>query len=96
MTTTTKLTNWDDRFVRLVADASETPGFCYAKSWDREYNGFNDDYQAENYYPVIELYTIVQSPVMGSIAIDVMNHARENFCLFVRAVPEIFLRRIQF
>ncbi|MDY1035710.1 hypothetical protein [Lelliottia sp. CFBP8978] len=47
MTTTTKLTKRDDRFARLVAEAAEAPGFCYAKSRDREYKGFNDDFQAE-------------------------------------------------
>ncbi|MNB60020.1 hypothetical protein D3C81_31760 [compost metagenome] len=47
MTTTTKLTKRDDRFARLVAEASEASGFCYAKSRDREYKGFNDDFQAE-------------------------------------------------
>lgn len=47
MTTTTKLTKRDDRFARLVADAAEAPGFCYAKSREREYKGFNDDFQAE-------------------------------------------------
>lgn len=47
MTTTTKLTKRDDRFARLVADATEAPGFCYAKSRERDYKGFNDDFQAE-------------------------------------------------
>lgn len=46
-TTTTKLTKRDDRFARLVAEATEAPGFAYAKSRDREYKGFNDDFQAE-------------------------------------------------
>lgn len=46
-TTPTKLTKRDDRFARLVAEAAEAPGFAYAKSRDREYKGFNDDFQAE-------------------------------------------------
>ncbi|MGK0743578.1 hypothetical protein ACSFCX_03750 [Yokenella regensburgei] len=42
-----KINRRDERFARLVAEATTAPGFCYAASREREYKGFNDDYQAE-------------------------------------------------
>lgn len=42
-----KINKRDERFARLVAEATTAPGFCYATSREREYKGFNDDYQAE-------------------------------------------------
>ncbi|KJO49448.1 hypothetical protein [Klebsiella aerogenes] len=42
-----KINKRDERFARLIAESTTAPGFCYAKSRDREYKGFNDDYQAE-------------------------------------------------
>lgn len=34
-------------FAKLVAGERESPGFSYAKSRNRDYKGFNDDFQAE-------------------------------------------------
>ncbi|HEY2452869.1 MAG TPA: hypothetical protein VGI71_09650 [Scandinavium sp.] len=42
-----KINKRDERFARLVAEATTAPGFCYATSREREYKGFNDDYQAD-------------------------------------------------
>ncbi|HEY3591923.1 MAG TPA: hypothetical protein VGL07_17920 [Buttiauxella sp.] len=42
-----KINKRDERFARLVAEATTAPGFCYATSREREYKGFNDDFQAE-------------------------------------------------
>lgn len=42
-----KINKRDERFARLVAEATTAPGICYATSREREYKGFNDDYQAE-------------------------------------------------
>ncbi|WP_310607089.1 hypothetical protein [Buttiauxella brennerae] len=42
-----KINKRDERFARLVAESATAPGFCYATSREREYKGFNDDYQAE-------------------------------------------------
>lgn len=42
-----KINKRDERFARLIAESTTAPGFCYAKSRDRDYKGFNDDYQAE-------------------------------------------------
>lgn len=44
---TIKINRRDDTFAKLVAEAKEAPGFSYAKSRNREYKGFNDDFQAE-------------------------------------------------
>lgn len=44
---TIKINRRDDTFAKLVAEAKEAPGFSYAKSRNRDYKGFNDDFQAE-------------------------------------------------
>ncbi len=43
-----KINKRDERFARLITESITAPCFCYAQSRDREYKGFNDDYQAEN------------------------------------------------
>jgi hypothetical protein len=73
MTTTTKLTKRDDRFARLVAEAAEAPGFCYAKSRDRGYKGFNDDFQAEKLFKNNDISQAVSTYKKHILSRDVLS-----------------------
>lgn len=73
MTTGTKLNKRDDRFARLMADANDAPGFCYAKSRDREYKGFNDDFQADKLLKKNDIIQAVSTYKRHILARDVLS-----------------------
>jgi hypothetical protein len=68
-----KLNRRDERFAKLVADAKEAPGFCYAQSRDREYKGFNDDYQAERLLKDADISEAVRAFKAHIITRDVLS-----------------------
>lgn len=90
-----KLSKRDERFARLVAAGGESPGAHYAKSRDRDYKGFNDDYQAENLAKNEEIAKAIQSYKRQIIARDVLSRQETLVSLTERfrapSAPEIFL-----
>lgn len=70
---TIKINRRDDTFAKLVAEAKEAPGFSYAKSRNREYKGFNDDFQAEKLLKNEEIQQAVSIYKKHIIAADVVG-----------------------
>lgn len=60
-------------FAKLVASEREAPGFSYAKSRNREYKGFNDDYQAEKLLKDNEIQQAVSVYRKHIIAKDIVG-----------------------
>ncbi|HAT3897395.1 hypothetical protein [Citrobacter freundii] len=70
---TIKISKRDDVFAKLVASEREAPGFSYAKSRNREYKGFNDDYQAEKLLKDNEIQQAVSVYRKHIIAKDIVG-----------------------
>ena len=70
---TIKISKRDDVFAKLVASEREAPGFSYAKSRNREYKGFNDDYQAEQLLKDNEIQQAVSVYRKHIIAKDIVG-----------------------
>ncbi|EMZ4515571.1 hypothetical protein ABDM54_003936 [Salmonella enterica] len=70
---TIKINRRDDTFAKLVAEAKEAPGCSYAKSRNREYKGFNDDFQAEKLLKNEEIQQAVSIYKKHIIAADVVG-----------------------
>lgn len=70
---TIKINRRDDAFAKLVAEAREAPGFSYAKSRNRDYKGFNDDFQAEKLLKNDEIQQAVSVYKKHIIAADIVG-----------------------
>ncbi|MFC0139579.1 hypothetical protein ACFFJN_05545 [Erwinia mallotivora] len=90
-----KLAKRDERFARLMAEAKEAPGFSYAKSRDREYKDFNDDYQADRLRKDADIAEAISTFKQHIIARDILSRqeALVELTKIFRAPsePEIFL-----
>ncbi|HIH9645782.1 TPA: hypothetical protein ACYVCC_000011 [Klebsiella pneumoniae] len=70
---TIKINRRDDAFAKLVAEAREAPGFSYAKSRNRDYKGFNDDFQAEKLLKNDDIQQAVSVYKKHIIAADIVG-----------------------
>lgn len=70
---TIKINRRDDAFAMLVAEAREAPGFSYAKSRNRDYKGFNDDFQAEKLLKNDDIQQAVSVYKKHIIAADIVG-----------------------
>lgn len=90
-----KINKRDERFARLVAEAAEAPGFSYAVSREREYKGFNDDFQAERLLKDEDIAQAVTTFRKHILARDVLSRQEALITLTkvfrAPSAPDVFM-----